>query len=350
MAKNSVSDWDTTAANNTDVGGIGIEGSSSIANGNDALQEIMEQVAAYTRRGSDLASAATLNLDSIDSLILNVTGTTTVTAVTLTSGHWRIVRATGAFQMTASASLIVNGSASVNYTTVAGNYLLFEGYGSSVVRVSVLSGVTATGTETLTNKTLTTPTLTLKQSATPTPTAEGDIQWDTDNDVLVIGDGSASKTIAPVTTATAQASTSGDTITFSGIPAWVKQITITFVGVSVSGTGNPAIRIGDSGGLETTGYSSSSSVISAAAVASSSSTSGFHINGASAGNTYGGSVTLTLADAATFTWVAAGVLGTSTNTLTVSGSKALSAALDRVAVQTAGVDTFDAGSINITYH
>lgn len=138
MSLDSVSDWSTTAASNVDVGGINIQGSASIANGDNALREIMEQIASYTRRGSDLASAGTLNLDSIDSLFLNVTGTTTVTAVTLTSTHWRIVRATGAFQMTASASLIVNGSTTVNYTTVAGDYLLFEGYAASVVRVSVI--------------------------------------------------------------------------------------------------------------------------------------------------------------------------------------------------------------------
>lgn len=139
MSKDSVSDWDTTAANNTDVAGVNISATGNVSQGDDGLRTIMAQIAAYTRRGSDLASASTLDLDSIDSLLLNVTGTTTVTAVTLTSGHWRIVRATGAFQMTASASLIVNGSTSVNYTTAAEDFLLFEGYGSSVVRASLLS-------------------------------------------------------------------------------------------------------------------------------------------------------------------------------------------------------------------
>lgn len=156
MAKSSVSDWDTTAANNTDVGNIGIAGSSSIRLGDNAFREVMAQIASYTRAGADLASASTLNLDSIDSLWLAVTGTTTVTAVTLTEGHVRFVRATGAFQMTAGSSLIVNGSTSTNYTTTAGDLLFFEGYGSSVVRVWVISGAPATQTEqeagTVTNK------------------------------------------------------------------------------------------------------------------------------------------------------------------------------------------------------
>jgi hypothetical protein len=140
MAKDSVSDWDAAAANNTDVGGINIQGSASIANGDNALRAIMAQIASYTRRGADLASASTLNLDSIDTLLLNITGSTTVTAVTLSSGHWRIGRATGAFQITAGASLIVNGSTTVNFTTLAGDLLLFEGYGSSLVRVWLIGG------------------------------------------------------------------------------------------------------------------------------------------------------------------------------------------------------------------
>jgi hypothetical protein len=45
MAKNSVTDYDTTAANNTDVGGIAIEGSDNVANFDNALREIMKQIA-----------------------------------------------------------------------------------------------------------------------------------------------------------------------------------------------------------------------------------------------------------------------------------------------------------------
>src|SRR5688572_13135518 len=140
MTISSVSQWSTTASDNADLNDVPLgEGLTKGPHVNNAFREEMAQIASYTRRGSDLASAATLNLDSVDSLFLNVTGTTTVTAVTLTSGHWRIARATGAFQMTAGASLIVNGFTTINYITVANDVLLFEGYGSSVVRVWVLS-------------------------------------------------------------------------------------------------------------------------------------------------------------------------------------------------------------------
>ena len=47
MAKNAVGDWSTTAANNTDVGGIGITGGNLPSNLDDALREIMAQIATY---------------------------------------------------------------------------------------------------------------------------------------------------------------------------------------------------------------------------------------------------------------------------------------------------------------
>lgn len=140
MAFTSISEWSTTAASNTEINGISLaEGVMLPSAVNNSFRESMAQVAAYTRKGSDLATASTLDLDSIDSLWLNLTGTTTVTAVTLTSGHVRMCRAAAAFTLTASASLIVNGSASVNYTTSADDLLWFEGYGSSVVRVWLVS-------------------------------------------------------------------------------------------------------------------------------------------------------------------------------------------------------------------
>lgn len=46
MAKNSVGDWSTTAADNTDVGGINIAEGCAAANVNDAMREIMAQLAA----------------------------------------------------------------------------------------------------------------------------------------------------------------------------------------------------------------------------------------------------------------------------------------------------------------
>jgi len=48
MAKNSVPEWSTTAASNTDIGGTSILGTAAISNFDNALRTLMAQVATYT--------------------------------------------------------------------------------------------------------------------------------------------------------------------------------------------------------------------------------------------------------------------------------------------------------------
>ena len=65
-----------------------------------------------------------------------------------------------------------------------------------------------------------------------------------------------------------------------------------------------------------------------------------------------GSIILVLEDSTDFTWICRGLLSRSDDTMTfhISGSKLLSAELDRVRITTVGgSDTFDAGAINISY-
>lgn len=45
MAKNNIRDWDTTASNNTDIAGIGIQGTNLPSNFDNALRTVMKQVA-----------------------------------------------------------------------------------------------------------------------------------------------------------------------------------------------------------------------------------------------------------------------------------------------------------------
>lgn len=139
MSKDAVRQWDSTAGNNTDVGGNNLAEGMAPAVVNNAIREIMAQVSDLVARGADIASASTLNLDAEPSFTANITGTTTVTAVTLTAGQWFIARAVGAFQFTASSSLIVNGSTTQNYTTAADDLLMFWGFTSSVVRVWIIN-------------------------------------------------------------------------------------------------------------------------------------------------------------------------------------------------------------------
>jgi len=96
-------------------------------------------------KGTDIASAGTINLTTATGPRIDITGTTTITAVTLAAGSIRIARATGIFQITASASLLVNKSASVNYTTAVGDLLIFIA-DSTVVSVTTIGSVAAATT------------------------------------------------------------------------------------------------------------------------------------------------------------------------------------------------------------
>src|SRR3990172_6259162 len=62
---------------------------------------------------------------------------------------------------------------------------------------------------------------------------------------------------ANITAMTAQATTSGTSFDFTGIPGGTKRITVMLDRVSLSGTDALLVQIGDSGGIETTGYISS---------------------------------------------------------------------------------------------
>jgi hypothetical protein len=58
---------------------------------------------------------------------------------------------------------------------------------------------------------------------------------------------------------TAVASTSGTSIDFTSIPAWVKKITVMFDRVSTNGTSFVQVQLGTSGGFVITGYVSAAS-------------------------------------------------------------------------------------------
>lgn len=132
-----------TAASVTAIGGVGVVGGSLVSTADNAFRALVaDLVNNVVTRGSDIASATTLDLDaaSTPSLIHNITGTTTTTAITLTTGQWRVVRAVGVWPLTAGASLIINGSTTVSYTCAAEDVLLISGFAAGVVRVTKIGG------------------------------------------------------------------------------------------------------------------------------------------------------------------------------------------------------------------
>jgi hypothetical protein len=156
-------------------------------------------------------------------------------------------------------------------------------------------------------------------------------------------------TLYPIVSGTAVSAT-GTAIDFTGIPSWVKRITVMFSGVSTNGTSIIETRLGTSGGIEATGYLGSTTRLSSSALSTGNSTTGFMINTDSAAYLYQGS--LVIANVTANTWVCSGVVGVSGSTYSflVGSSKALSGTLDRVRITTVnGTDTFDAGTINLLW-
>ena len=153
---------------------------------------------------------------------------------------------------------------------------------------------------------------------------------------------------------TAVNSTSGTSIDFTGIPSWVKRITVMLSGVSTNGTANKIIRLG-SGSIQTTGYVASSAFcqINTSITGGVVSTNGFPIFSSIVTATHSGLITFVKQK--NNIWVASGVtdygmLDTITCSILSSGTVELSSTLDRIRITTGnGTDTFDAGSINILY-
>jgi hypothetical protein len=150
-------------------------------------------------------------------------------------------------------------------------------------------------------------------------------------------------------------SSAGPTVVdFTGIPSWVKRITVMFNGVSTNGTSELQIQIGTSGGIQTTNYLGSWQSTTSAGTSLSNATSGFVLfsNGGGASFVRQGFLILSLIDSANGIWSGGGTIGLSDSgrISTIGGTKTLSGTLDRVRITTVnGTDTFDAGSINILY-
>lgn len=82
--------------------------------------------------GTAVASAATTNLQTATANLVHITGTTTITAITLNAGVERTVVFDGSLTLTNSGTLVLPGAA--NIVTQAGDVAIFRGDSSSTVR------------------------------------------------------------------------------------------------------------------------------------------------------------------------------------------------------------------------
>jgi hypothetical protein len=151
--------------------------------------------------------------------------------------------------------------------------------------------------------------------------------------------------------ATAQNSTGGTAIDFTGIPEGVKKISVIFSGVSTGGTSNIIIQLG-SGSVQTSGYlGAGSNYIGTPSVSN-------VTNGLGIESTANRSADKIRHGIATFeringnSWVGKWTGSYSNDNEMSMGatSVTLSGALDRLRITTSGgSNTFDAGTINIQY-
>lgn len=140
----------------------------------------------------------------------------------------------------------------------------------------------------------------------------------------------------------------GTAVDFTGIPSWVKKITVILQGVSTNGTSLLIVQLG-SGSFTTSGYLGSVTGLVTGNVSTVSYSTGFGLtNNNVASMIYHGAVRLQVISGNT--WTCEGVLGRSDAAcnFAIAGSIALSGTLDRLRITTVnGTDTFDAGTINL---
>ena len=168
--------------------------------------------------------------------------------------------------------------------------------------------------------------------ATPLPVASG-------------GTGSAT---GSVYLQTAQATTSGTVKDFTSIPTGVNRITVSYLSVSSAATSNYIIQLGASG-IVTSGYVSNLCHI-APSISESQLTNGFAVGKeVGAGGNISGVATCIRHTGNTWIYTASTAENDDTQNHFGAGSVVLGAALDQIRFTSAGGDTFDAGSVNISW-
>lgn len=190
------------------------------------------------------------------------------------------------------------------------------------------------------------------------PAATGNVVIDSATQTLTNKTLSGATWTAPagttITSGTVQASTTGTAIDFTGIPSWVKRITIMFQSVSTSGTAQIICQVGSSSGFVTGVNYTGSACLNVSGATSALMTTGFRIEPPDAAITAASlrHGIATLVNITGNVWCFSANIGHSnTNCTTYAGgsTNGLGAVLDRIRITTTATDTFDAGSINILY-
>ncbi|MFN8996745.1 MAG: hypothetical protein ACK5X3_24205 [Pseudomonadota bacterium] len=290
----------------------------------------------------DLASAATTDLGAQTTDNLRITGTTTITSFGVApNGVTRHLRFADVTTITYNAtSLITPGLA--NITTAAGDTGTAKSLGAGnwvltdwqrAAALPVLPGL-------IMGSGLTMATGRLLGRVTA---ATGAIEE------IPLGNTAAAISLS-INLGTEQATnTSQVQYDFTSIPAGVRRVTVMLNGVSTNGGSGPIIQLGTSGGITSSGYNSVGTGYGAT-INSTTYTTGFGLSDSNlASNTFSGAYIFILTGSNVWTLMGMARRAAAVGTL-ATGSIGLSAALDRLRLTTVnGTDTFDAGTINISW-
>lgn len=399
MAKNDFLSFDTTASNNTDIAGIGILGSNAVKNFDDAFRTIMailrrdlDNGVVYAVKATNYTAVANDN-NAVHRFTASATLSLTAAATLAADWHYTVIADGGDVTIDPNGAETIDGAATLVIPNGQSERIICNGTSFYTERESyqllklqpyatiASAATTDLGTVTSQNVTVTGTTgitsfgtvaagtfrrlvfsgvLTLTHNATSLILPQGGNVVTAAGDSLEavsLGSGNWRVTsyqrVGSALVSGTTTSLSGTSVDFTGIPSWVKQITLAIESLSTNGTAFPEIQIGDSGGIETSGYLSTTLACSSSnTVVGGASTSGFFLQSILAANALSGVMTLTLLDAATNRWNISGILNTngSSTLIMVAGTKPLSATLDRVRFTTSnGTDAFDGGTVNILY-
>lgn len=143
-------------------------------------------------------------------------------------------------------------------------------------------------------------------------------------------------------------SASGSSIDFT-VPNNAKVIQVVLSNISTDGSSGVYVRLGDSGGIETSGYTSYTQVANSSG--SVNSTTGFAIYHGAAGNILDGIMTIALVDESSNHFVESQSIGDQTNgnAQTGGGQKSISGAITTVQALAVSSDSFDGGTVNVNY-